>query len=148
MVKLFIIHMEVIMSLKDEYQKMKINHQTKVILFQSGSFYVTFFQDAEILNYLLSYQIHENKVGFPLKNLEKVVFRLREEKLNYIVVDNQGEKIIFDEFEEDSYLKLFQLASKYHLENVAQKNLIDKIQYLMQLNPNYYTKIKEFIDEL
>ena len=38
------------MSLKDEYQKMKINHQTKVILFQSGSFYVTFFQDAEILH--------------------------------------------------------------------------------------------------
>lgn len=140
--------MEVIMSLKDEYQKMKINHQTKVILFQSGSFYVTFFQDAEILNYLFSYQIHENKVGFPIKNLEKVVFQLREEKLNYIVVDNQRENIIFDQFDENTYLKLFQLASKYHLESVEQKNLLDKIQYLMKLNPNYYTKIKEFIDEL
>ena len=140
--------MEVIMSLKDEYQKMKINHQTKVILFQSGSFYVTFFQDAEILNYLFSYQIHENKVGFPIKNLEKVVFQLREEKLNYIVIDNQGNNIIFDNFDESAYLKLFQLASKYHLESVEQKNLLDKIQYLMKLNPNYYTKIKEFIDEL
>ena len=140
--------MEVIMSLKDEYQKMKINHQTKVILFQSGSFYVTFFQDAEILNYLFSYQIHENKVGFPIKNLEKVVFQLREEKLNYIVVDNQRENIIFNQFDENTYLKLFQLASKYHLESVEQKNLLDKIQYLMKLNPNYYTKIKEFIDEL
>ena len=127
---------------------MKINHQTKVILFQSGSFYVTFFQDAEILNYLFSYQIHENKVGFPIKNLEKVVFQLREEKLNYIVVDNQRENIIFDQFDENTYLKLFQLASKYHLESVEQKNLLDKIQYLMKLNPNYYTKIKEFIDEL
>ncbi len=136
------------MSLKDEYQKMKINHQTKVILFQSGSFYVTFFQDAEILNYLFSYQIHENKVGFPIKNLEKVVFQLREEKLNYIVVDNQRKNIIFDQFDENTYLKLFQLASKYHLESVEQKNLLDKIQYLMKLNPNYYTKIKEFIDEL
>lgn len=140
--------MEVIMALKDEYQKMKINHQTKVILFQSGSFYVTFFQDAEILNYLFSYQIHENKVGFPIKNLEKVVFQLREEKLNYIVVDNQRKNIIFDQFDENTYLKLFQLASKYHLESVEQKNLLDKIQYLMKLNPNYYTKIKEFIDEL
>lgn len=140
--------MEVIMSLKDEYQKMKINHQTKVILFQSGSFYVTFFQDAEILNYLFSYQIHENKVGFPIKNLEKVIFQLREEKLNYIVVDNQRENIIFNQFDENTYLKLFQLASKYHLESVEQKNLLDKIQYLMKLNPNYYTKIKEFIDEL
>ncbi len=136
------------MSLKDEYQKMKINHQTKVILFQSGSFYVTFFQDAEILNYLFSYQIHENKVGFPIKNLEKVVFQLREEKLNYIVVDNQRKNIIFDQFDENTYLKIFQLASKYHLESVEQKNLLDKIQYLMKLNPNYYTKIKEFIDEL
>ena len=140
--------MEVIMALKDEYQKMKINHQTKVILFQSGSFYVTFFQDAEILNYLFSYQIHENKVGFPIKNLEKVVFQLREEKLNYIVVDNQRKNIIFDQFDENTYLKFFQLASKYHLESVEQKNLLDKIQYLMKLNPNYYTKIKEFIDEL
>ena len=140
--------MEVIMSLKDEYQKMKINHQTKVILFQSGSFYVTFFQDAEILNYLFSYQIHENKAGFPIKNLEKVVFQLREEKLNYIVVDNQRKNIIFDQFDENTYLKLFQLASKYHLESVEQKNLLDKIQYLMKLNPNYYTKINEFIDEL
>ena len=138
--------MEVIMSLKDEYQKMKINHQTKVILFQSGSFYVTFFQDAEILNYLFSYQIHENKVGFPIKNLEKVVFQLREEKLNYIVVDNQRQNIIFDQFDENTYLKLFQLASKYHLESVEQKNLLDKIQYLIKLNPNYYTKINEFID--
>ena len=134
------------MSLKDEYQKMKINHQTKVILFQSGSFYVTFFQDAEILNYLFSYQIHENKVGFPIKNLEKVVFQLREEKLNYIVVDNQRQNIIFDQFDENTYLKLFQLASKYHLESVEQKNLLDKIQYLIKLNPNYYTKINEFID--
>lgn len=51
-------------DIKRRIQKRKENQQKKIILLQSGSFYVTFFQDAEILSYLFSYKIHDDKVDF------------------------------------------------------------------------------------
>ncbi len=136
------------MTLKEEYKNRKENHQNKIILFESGSFYVTFFQDADILSYLFSYKIHDDKVGFPTKNLEKVLFELRTKKLNYVMISQNKKDIIYDEFEERNYLSLLEVASSYSKENLRIMNLLEEIQYILQVNPKYYQKIKDFIDEL
>ena len=136
------------MTLKEEYKKRKENQQEKIILLQSGSFYVTFFQDAEILNYLFSYKVHDDKVGFPTKNLEKVLFELRSKKLNYVIIRQNKKYIIYDEEEESDYFTLLKVASSYSEESLKIGNLLEEIQYILQVNPRYYQKIKDFIDEL
>lgn len=135
------------MTLKEEYKKRKENQQEKIILLQSGSFYVTFFQDAEILSYLFSYKVHDDKVGFPIKNLEKVLFELRSKKLNYVIIRQNKKDIIYDE-EESNYFTLLKVASSYSEESLKIGNLLEEIQYILQVNPMYYQKIKDFIDEL
>lgn len=136
------------MTLKEEYKKRKENQQEKIILLQSGSFYVTFFQDAEILSYLFSYKVHDDKVGFPTKNLEKVLFELRSKKLNYVIIRQNKKDIIYDEEEESDYFTLLKVASSYSEESLKIENLLEEIQYILQVNPRYYQKIKDFIDEL
>lgn len=136
------------MTLKEEYKKRKENQQEKIILLQSGSFYVTFFQDAEILSYLFSYKVHDDKVGFPTKNLEKVLFELRSKKLNYVIIRQNKKDIIYDEEEESDYFTLLKVASSYSEESLKIGNLLKEIQYILQVNPRYYQKIKDFIDEL
>ena len=136
------------MTLKEEYKKRKENQQEKIILLQSGSFYVTFFQDAEILSYLFSYKVHDDKVGFPTKNLEKVLFELRSKKLNYVIIRQNKKDIIYDEEEESDYFTLLKVASSYSEESLKIRNLLEEIQYILQVNPRYYQKIKDFIDEL
>ena len=136
------------MTLKEEYKMRKENQQEKIILLQSGSFYVTFFQDAEILSYLFSYKVHDDKVGFPTKNLEKVLFELRSKKLNYVIIRQNKKDIIYDEEEESDYFTLLKVASSYSEESLKIGNLLEEIQYILQVNPRYYQKIKDFIDEL
>ena len=136
------------MTLKEEYKKRKENQQEKIILLQSGSFYVTFFQDAEILSYLFSYKVHDDKVGFPTKNLEKVLFELRSKKLNYVIIRQNKKDIIYDEEEESDYFTLLKVASSYSKESLKIGSLLEEIQYILQVNPRYYQKIKDFIDEL
>lgn len=134
-------------DIKRRIQKRKENQQKKIILLQSGSFYVTFFQDAEILSYLFSYKIHDDKVGFPTKNLEKVLFELRSKKLNYVIIRQNKKDILYDE-EESNYFTLLKVASSYSEESLKIGNLLEEIQYILEVNPRYYQKIKDFIDEL
>lgn len=136
------------MTLKDEYQKLKQKYPKKIILIQSGTFYVTFFQDAEILNYLFSYQIHDDKVGFPIKMKDKILFNLRNEKLNYLVLDKEKREFSFDDNDIFSYEEILKISSQYAKQSSDTQELLDRIKSLIEINPNYYIKIKEFIDEL
>ena len=136
------------MTLKDEYQKLKQKYPKKIILIQSGTVYVTFFQDAEILNYLFSYQIHDDKVGFPIKMKDKILFNLRNEKLNYLVLDKEKREFSFDDNDIFSYEEILKISSQYAKQSSDTQELLDRIKSLIEINPNYYVKIKEFIDEL
>ena len=136
------------MKVKEKYEELKNQHQEEILLLKVGSFYVTFFQDAEILSYLFSYKVHDDKVGFPTKNLEKVLFELRSKKLNYVIIRQNKKDIIYDEEEESDYFTLLKVASSYSEESLKIGNLLKEIQYILQVNPRYYQKIKDFIDEL
>ena len=52
------------MKLKDRFSSIKNRYLNDIVLIKSGSFYITFDQDAIIMNYLFSYQITSGKIGF------------------------------------------------------------------------------------
>ena len=45
-----------LMKLKDRFSSIKNRYLNDIVLIKSGSFYITFDQDAIIMNYLFSYQ--------------------------------------------------------------------------------------------
>lgn len=137
------------MRLKEQYQELKLNNLYQVILIKSGNFYITFLEDALIFNYLFGYQIKDDKVGFPVNSINKVLFELRQYELNYQIVDLKEEKPIdYKEYSDEAYQRILQTAKKYEFEQSSNQMLLNRIQYLISINPHNYDKIKRFVDEL
>lgn len=63
-----------------------------IILRKTGGFYQVFDDDAYIISYLFSYKVINNKCGFPLSALCKVVNTLEDKKINYIIKNEEEEK--------------------------------------------------------
>jgi hypothetical protein len=58
----------------------------KIEIRKLGVFYNAFDDNAKILNYLFGYQIKDNRCGFPLNALTKVINTLEEKKISYEVL--------------------------------------------------------------
>ena len=77
----------------DLFRQLKLEYKDYLILFKSGSFYISFDEDATILNNLFNYKIVELKnnikSGFPLNMLNDNIKIIESNKINYIIIDNK-----------------------------------------------------------
>ncbi|MBO4601181.1 MAG: hypothetical protein J5634_02985 [Bacilli bacterium] len=133
--------------MKNEYQKLKNDYINYVLFFKSGNFYVSFFKDAEVLKKLFDYKIINDRVGFPLSSLNKVLNKLDNEKINYIFIEGQ-EIANKKEFKANRYQELLRKIDKENYHNLLNKTLLDRIEYLINYDNSNYDKIRKFIDEL
>ena len=67
-----------------------------VCLFKAGTFYHAYNRDSYILTYLFDYKIKElgqknKECGFPINSLNKVIAKLENNKINYLVIDRRNE---------------------------------------------------------
>ena len=80
------------MKLIDTYNNYKIKYKEYVVLLKSGIFYECFNDDIGIMYSLFSYKIKNNGsnyvVGFPNSSLSKVLNILEENRINYIVIED------------------------------------------------------------
>ena len=136
--------MEEIMKIKDKYKELKYLNFNKVILI-SGNFYISYDEDAIVLNHLFSYQIVNNKIGFPLVTLPKIKEKLDELNVDYIIYNNE-EEITTQTNEDNNYMNIYNKAKKEEFTTKINEVLIDRIRFLLK-DPNNYEKIKRFIDE-
>lgn len=137
--------MEEIMKIKDKYKELKYLNFNKVILIKSGNFYISYDEDAIVLNHLFSYQIVNNKMGFPLVTLPKIKEKLDELNVDYIIYNNE-EEITTQTNEDNNYMNIYNKAKKEEFTTKINEVLIDRIRFLLK-DPNNYEKIKRFIDE-
>ena len=76
----------------EKYYKHKIDYRDYVIFIKSGIFYECIANDALIINKMFNYKIkmisNTIKVGFSVKNIEFVLEKLKENNINYIVVND------------------------------------------------------------
>jgi len=74
----------------DLFRQLKLEYKECVILFKSGNFYISFDEDATVLNNIFNYKINELKnnikVGFPISLIDNNKKILRDKKINYIVI--------------------------------------------------------------
>lgn len=91
------------------FRQLKLEYKEYIILFKSGIFYVSFDEDAIILNKIFNFKINELKnnikVGFPINSLEKYIKNLGHLNINYLIISNKEivSKISFDENNYNKY---------------------------------------------
>ena len=78
----------------ENYYKYKINYKEYICIFRIGIFYEIFDRDALIMNKIFNYKIktisNTFKVGFHIKNLDKVINIIKDNHINYIIIDNDN----------------------------------------------------------
>lgn len=103
-------------------------HNKDIVIARIGTFYHSYGRDSYILSYIFGYKLKcvENQIsscGFPAESLPKVLSKLEEYKINYVVVDrrNNYEKI------EESDNKNLNTYDKYFIKSKKYVNLKSRI---------------------
>lgn len=122
------------MKLIDAYDNYKIKYKEYVVLLKSGIFYECFNDDISIMYSLFSYKIKNNGsnyvVGFPSSSLTKVLNTLEENKINYIVI------------EDNSVVDKYKTNKNRYLEYIVD---INKLMYISMKIELIYKKLQENI---
>lgn len=118
--------------MKEKYISIKHEYKECLVLIKSGSFYITFYDDALILNYLFNYKVINNKVGFPISNLDN-------NNISYYIDDNYNNNPI------NNYSNILYNAKTNYFNNTNLDLLIDEIKFVISLDPNNLKLIKEYL---
>lgn len=137
------------MKLIDTYNNYKIKYKEYVVLVKSGIFYECFNDDIGVMYSLFLYKIKNNGsnyvVGFPSSSLSKVLNILEENKINYIVVEDNN---IVDKYKtnKNRYLEYMIDLNKFIYINMKIESIYRKLQNSI-LNDNIEKVLFE-IEEL
>ena len=90
----------------EKYYKYKLDYRNYIILIKCGSFYEVLDKDAFIMNKIMGYKLKKLsntfKAGFPINSLNKVLNKLNESSINYILVEDKI--TLKKEFKNNNYL--------------------------------------------
>lgn len=112
------------------YKDLKLKYNDYLILFKSGSFYVSFDCDATVLNKLFNYKLvklkSNIKAGFPITLFNRNINLIEKNKINYIVVENKKikdrKKYKYNNYSKYSNNDIFKLVSiNSRINNISNK---------------------------
>lgn len=136
-------------------------HEKDIVLFKIGKFYYCYGKDAYIISYFFEYKLNliENNIyscGFPSQSLNKVISKLEDKKINYVIVDRRNNYDIeenenyknlnsydkyFEKAKEEIGIKIrIQKINNYLLENINKKDIRNLIILLEKDIQNHKLK--------
>mgnify|MGYP001467776952 FL=1 len=98
------------------------------------------------MNYLFSYQINNEKLGFPVTALAKVTTNLRDKNISFYILE--GEEVTSYMSDDNLYKDISTIAQKSYYSKCSNELLIERIKILISNSSENYNKIKEFVDGL
>ena len=117
-----------------------------LVIRKEGLFYSVFDSDAEILNYLFDYKIINNRCGFPINAINKVLNTLEEKKINYEIIGEDNVKANYKRQNQYSYF-LSKAKNKLLVTKMIYE-LKDKLETLKEETLyEIITKIRDIINE-
>ena len=127
----------------EKYYKYKLDYRNYIILIKCGSFYEVLDKDAFIMNKIMGYKLKKLsntfKAGFPINSLNKVLNKLNESSINYILVEDKI--TLKKEFKNNNYLN-------YHFEsNTIMYNKIRIEKIVKYLNDNILS-VSDKLDQI
>lgn len=115
----------------DLFRILKLDYKEYVILFKSGSFYISFDEDSIILNKLFNYKIinlkNNIKIGFPLNSIDLVLRKLEKLRINYVIIDNKN-IINQKEYEDNNFSKFTSSVFEIISINSRIEKIIEKLK--------------------
>lgn len=138
-------------------KNIKVIHPKDVLLVKIGNFYHAYGRDSYILSYFFGYKVItiEEKIsscGFALQSLNKVIAKLEEKRINYIVVDRRNNydiDLVFDFGNLNTYDEYYNKSKVF----VNYKKRIDNIYNFLSANVQHENfreilqKMEEVINE-
>lgn len=132
-------------------------HAHDICIFKIGNFGHCYGRDACIMSYIFGYKLksienNNRECGFPLVSMNKVVARLEEKKISYLIIDKRNNYEVDEKIDFKNLNKHDEIYEKSRI-YVNYKNRVDNITNY--LNENIETKdfrkvlfeIEEIIDE-
>lgn len=121
-------------------QEIKAIHPEYIALIKVGNFYNVYLKDAYILSYLFDYKIREysdniKTCGFPVVSLKKVIARLENKKINYLIIDRRNNYELDEKFDMGNLNKYSEIYNKAK-KQINLKTRIDKVSQYMHENIN------------
>lgn len=101
-----------------------------VLLREIGKFVSVFDEDSIIISYLMGYKIVNSKVGFPSNVLVKVINKLEDNNINYLIKykDNKEDKKDFNK--NNNYKKILEKGKKVLELREMKDNITPKLEIL------------------
>lgn len=131
--------------LKEKYEIYKLTYKEYLVLLKSGNFFIALNNDAIVMNNVFKYKIIRSKnfikSGFPLGTLDKVIDRLKNEEINYVLIDD--DVILKEKFKNNNYSKFVTKIDNYEI-ILNRINVINDILKKNLSNPN----IKNILNEV
>ena len=128
----------------EKYYKYKLDYRDYLLLLKFGSFYESIDNDAFIMNKIFNYKLKKLsntfKSGFPISSLNKVLSKLNECHINYIIIDD--DIILKKDFKNNNYSN-YVFNDKEIFYNSLRVEKIVKF-----LNDNVGSDIKEQLSEI
>lgn len=114
----------------------KTLHPDSIILTKTGNFCNVYGKDSYIISYMFGYKQKELEgiinCGFPVESINKVIAKLENKKINYLIVDRRNNYEIDEKYDNknlNTYNQTYEKAREY----INAKNRADNIyQYLTQ----------------
>lgn len=129
-------------------------HPEYIVLIKIGKFYYSYSKDAYIVSYIFNYKlkiVEENirVCAFPVFILNKIMAKLEENKINYIVIDRRNNYEV-DEKIDNGNLNKYNFYLEKSKRYINQKNRIEEIyNYLVyNIEKNENNKLKKEIESL
>ena len=116
-----------------------------VLLREIGKFVSVFDEDSIIISYLMGYKMVNSKVGFPSNVLVKVINKLEDNNINYLIKykDNKEDKKDFNK--NNNYKKILEKGKKVLELREMKDNITPKLEIL---EIEKLEKIVKYINEV
>ena len=110
------------MSITNMVKNIKEIHPKTLLLFKVGAYCEAYGRDSYIISYLFDYQIKQKgendipKVGFSKRAIPRVLSKIEEEKIDYLLIDVRNNYNVDDKVENknlNNYDTMFEKSHKY-----------------------------------
>lgn len=143
------------MGITTMVKNIKEIHPKTLLLFKVGAFCESFGRDSYIISYLFNYQVNQKgkekiaNAGFSRKAIPRVLSKLEEQKIDYMLIDVRNNYYVDEKFENrnlNNYDAVFEKSHKYIKKQRKLKEISKKIEEQMEL-PDFKEKLKR-IEEI
>lgn len=116
-----------------------------VLLREIGKFVSVFDEDSIIVSYLMGYKIVNSKVGFPSNVLVKVINKLEDNNINYLIKYKNNKEDKKDFNKNNNYKKILEKGKKVLELRKMKDNITPKLE---TLEIEKLEKIVKYINEV